>query len=192
MRTICFIGFCILWLACKQAGNEAVSVNPSVKNHDSLPVKKDYFPVTDFILGEINNIKSRGINPVKKTGRDSVYIRIENLEKEMTPFLNPVIDKNNMTGFFNESSFMDQSTHSFTFTYDPVGMLPDSISLRHWDVYVNPEKNTVWRIYLLKETDEAIWQLTWETGRNCKIVELSKEENGSLSSPKETVYNWDY
>ena len=177
--------------ACHQKKQESGTKKSAVTSPDSSSLKK-FFPVTDFILGEIHSIHERGINPIKKTGKDSVFLKIESLEKEMADFLTPVITENNMNSYFTESSFMDQTTNYYTFTYDPRENLPDSIALRHWDVYVDPKKSTVWRIYMLKENPTSVRQLTWEAGRRCQIVELAKDSTGELSLTRETTIRWDY
>ena len=46
---------------------------------------------------------------------------------------------------------MDQTINAVTFSYDPKTRLPDSIKLNHWDIYIDPQKNTVQRIYMVKE-----------------------------------------
>jgi len=181
----------LMLFSCRQKKQDGIK-KQTIENTTDSTLEKKYFPVTEFILGEIHGIRDKGINPIKKTGHDSVFLKIESLEKEMADFLTPVITQTSMVPFFTESSFMDQTTNYYTFTYDPREILPDSISLRHWDVYVDPKKSTVWRIYMLKEGPETMRQLTWEAGRRCQIVELSKDSTGALSLFRETTIRWDY
>lgn len=157
---------------------------------------RGYFPVTDFLEGEIAAISTEGINPIKivtVNGRtDSSWVKVEQFRDEFAEFLQPVIDSSNMMSLFTERSFLDQTINAFTFTYDPVKKLPDSIGLQHWDVYVDPQKNTVTRIYMLKKTrDNKTLQLTWQAQNWCKIVTIT-ENQGKAAIEKEVIIKWDF
>ena len=58
--------------------------------------KQKFFPVTDYLEGEIYNIKKSGVNPLKYTTvndhTDSVWIKIEELDSVVAEFLHPRID----------------------------------------------------------------------------------------------------
>lgn len=127
------------------------------------------FPVTDFLKGQLLEIDSMETTPLKITienGKtDSVWMKREDIRPAATPFLTPEIDSSTMSSFFSGKSFLDQTINAYTFTYEPKVKLPDSISLRHWDVYMSPQTNTVTRVYLVKETVDnnvkTSTQLTW-------------------------------
>ena len=156
-----------------------------------------FFPVTDFISGQIAEIKKEGINPIKITSinnrQDSAWLKVEELDNEFAPFLSPVIDSTNLAGLFSEKSFLDQTVNAFTLTYDPIKQLPDSFSLQRWDVYIDPQSNTVRRVYLLKKSpDDKTSQLTWQSGKSCKIVTISKDNKGNDHVEKEVTIKWDF
>ena len=156
-----------------------------------------FFPVTDFLNGQIAEIKKDGINPIKVTRinnrEDSVWLKIEDLNKEFAPFLSPVIDSTNLKSMFTEKSFFDQTIDSFTFTYDPVKPLPDSFLLQRWDVYVDPNSNKVKRIYMIKKTaDHKTLQLTWQTNKSCKIISIAMDPKGNDHVEKEVTIKWDF
>jgi len=159
--------------------------------------KTAFFPVTNFLNGQIAEIKRRGINPLKTTiknnQKDSIWIKQENMTAEFAPFLSPVIDSTNLYGMFNEKNFLDQTIDAFTFTYDPVKPLPDTFLLQHWDVYVDPRSNTVTRIYMLKKTtDHKTLQLTWQTNKSCKMVTISADPAGNDHVEQEVTIKWDF
>lgn len=183
-------GLC--FYSCKNQGK--TPVNLPVKDSSE---KQIFFPVTDFIKGEIFNIKKNGINPLQYTTvnnrTDSVWLKLEELENALQEFLRPEIDSANLNGLFSEKSFLDQSVNAVTLTYDPVSALPDSMKLTHWDVYIDPKSNKVRRIYLVKEVDKnKILQLTWVTGEWCGIIHIITDENGVSKIEKEEKFILDF
>lgn len=159
--------------------------------------KSTFFPVTDFLQGQIAEIKRRGINPLKITSKnkldDSLWLKMEVLNDEFAPFLSPLVDTTNLTGMFAEKKFLDQTIDAFTFTYDPIRPLPDSFLLQRWDVYVDPGSSKVKRIYMLKKTpDHKILQLTWQANKSCRIVSISKDPSGNDHIEHEVVIKWDF
>ncbi|MBS1732633.1 MAG: hypothetical protein JST02_04995 [Bacteroidetes bacterium] len=169
-------------------------------NNSGEPVeqeKQSFFPVTDFIKGQLQDIRKDGINPLKFTtanGKtDSAWLKIEDFEKEIGPFLSPVIDSTNLTSLFTEKRFLDQTINAFTFTYDPVKQIPDSFAFQRWDVYVDPQKNTVNRIFLIKKLAAGKKQLlTWVPGVNCKIVTVYDDGKGKSGIEKDVTIKWDF
>ena len=147
---------------------------------DSVP---DFFPVTTYIKGEIYNIKSIGISPVRKitigTHTDSSFVKAEDYEKVFADFLSPVIDSINLKKSFKETKFLDQTLNAFTFSYDPVTPAADSFAFSHWDVYIDAETNAVRRVYMVKKAGaDRQLQLTWQSGKWCKTVTLNTAEKG--------------
>jgi hypothetical protein len=163
---------------------------------DSVQNQK-FFPVTNYIKGEIYTIKKSGVNPLKfstiNNQTDSVWVKIEDLDSTVAEFLHPVIDSINLINFFTEESFKDQSLNAVTFTYDAAAPLPDSIKLKHWDVYIDPKSNKVKRVYMVKEIDKSkTLQLTWVNGQWCKITSIITDANGVMKVEKEEKLVWDF
>ena len=159
--------------------------------------KQKFFPVTDYLEGEIYNIKKSGVNPLKYTTvndhTDSVWIKIEELDSVVAEFLHPRIDSANLVTLFSGKSFLDQSLNAVTFTYDAALVLPDSMKLKHWDVYIDPKTSKVKRIYMVKEIDKTkTLQLTWVNGQWCKITTIGTDVNGVMKVEKEEKLIWDF
>src|SRR6187431_205361 len=139
-----------------------------------------FFPVTSFIKGQIRALDSLPITPLLITTHkgkvDSTWIPAAKLRPYLLPFLEAEINETNLQDLFQETRFNDQTLNSITFTYDPKTNLPDSINLRHWDVYVDPEKGTVTKVYLLKnisvDKQRLTQQLTWQTDKYAKIATI--------------------
>lgn len=159
--------------------------------------KQVFFPVTNYIRGQMIDIKSAGLTPIKYTTlankQDSVWIKSEDFEKEFSYFLKPEIDSVNMVSFFSEKTFMDQTLNMVTLTYDPISILPDSIQWRHWDIYIDPATNVIQRIYLIKQiSPDKKAQLTWLSDKQCKIVVLHEDETGVSKIETQTEIKWNY
>lgn len=197
MKTFFLLTACIIVLiSCNNSSTSEATKNE--KKPDSLLAKKEsFFPVTSYIRGELFEFKKDGINPIKhttiKNHTDSVWLKIEEVEGAVKEFLYPEIDSLNLVSLFSEKSFLDQSIDSYTFTYDPDGPLPDTMTLKHWDVYIDPSSGKVKRIYMVKEISKnKTLQLTWQSRKWCKIISIITDQNGKSSVEKEEKITWDF
>ncbi len=178
-------------IGCTSNNTNNTDTNNTASNVDTVG---NYFPVTTFIKGELYNIRTRGLTPLKKitigTKTDSSFVKMDSLEQEFAPFLTPIIDTANLKTTFVEKKFLDQTFQAFTFTYDVKPNTNNSFGFLHWDVYVDPETNLVNRIYLVKKlTDSTVQQLTWFTGKNCQIFTINN--NTSTITEKQHIV-WNY
>jgi hypothetical protein len=180
--------FIIYFTACSEKKNNAVSANNSTQT-------ENIFPVTEFLKGQLRIIDSMGVTPLKiisANGRtDSIWLKREDIRKNAIPFLTPVIDSASMYSLFSEKSFLDQTINAFTFSYDPKKKLPGSIKITHWDVYMNPETNSIDRIYIVKENDDTTKQLTWVVNKWYSIRTIIQPPNAQ-SWIKEEKMIWDF
>ncbi len=196
MKRFCFITISILiFYGCSNNGEQS---HPS---QETKSAKTDsFFPVTSFIKGQMITLDSLPITPLQLTSikgnTDSAWISKDKLKDLYSPFITPVIDETNLTEYFKENSFSDQTLNAVTFTYDPIGKLPDSISLRHWDVYIHPETGNVIKVYIVKQVkiggQIVTQQLTWQTNKMAKISTILNKPDGSMSLEKEVVLIWDF
>jgi len=182
----------MILLSCNNAGDTRTG-DTKAGNEE----KQKFFPVTSFLKGEIFNLKKNGINPLKYTTvndhTDSVWLKIEDIDDAVKEFLQPEIDTSNLTAFFTEKSFFDQTINAVTFTYEASGALPDTLKLVNWDVYIDPGANRVKRIYMVKQQDkQTVLQLTWVTGQWCKITTIETDEKGGSAVKKEERITWDF
>lgn len=183
----------IILLSCNNSSTTTV-----IPVNTDTAVKQNFFPVTSFLKGEIYTIKTDGINPKKYTTinnhTDSAWLKIEDLDAAVGEFLHPEIDSASLITLFTEKNFLDQSINAFTFTYDATHPpLPDSMQLQHWDVYIDPNTNTVKRIYMVKQVNKnKTLQLTWVSKQWCKITSIVSDESGISKIEKEEKIFWDF
>ncbi len=193
MKIIIGAALAIIALQSCKHSSEKNNNEPAVQ-----PVEKQsFFPVTEYIKGQLFEISKKGVNPLKyqtiNDHTDSVWVKMEELPAAINEFLHPEIDSLNLTSLFTEKKFMDQSIDAITFTYDPIGILPDSMTLKHWDVYVDPATGRVRRIYMVKYIGETrVIQLTWQGDKWCKITTIINRPDGTSAIEKEEKITWDF
>ena len=160
--------------------------------------KNNFFPVTQYLLGQLKELDSLPVTPLKITSinskTDSVWLKKSEIRSFVQPFLNPVIDSISWSKYFIEKSFLDQTINAFTFSYDPIKQLPDSIELKRWDIYVDPGTGKVKRLYIVKQLNtppQQTIQLTWKQGYFCKITTIT-EKPGASPQIKEEQLIWNF
>lgn len=198
MKEIFFSAIIILMIvSCTTSTNNKTSGIATVVNE----TKKDsFFPVTSFIKGQMILLDSLPVTPLHiitidhKT--DSIWLKKAQLPTLLAGFLSPEIKETNLTNFFNETSFNDQTLNAITMTYDPITVLPDSISLRHWDIYINPETGNITKVYLVKQSKNkdgiTIQQLTWTTNKWAMITTLLNKPDDSTKILKKEKIIWNF
>ena len=160
--------------------------------------KNNFFPVTQYLLGQLKELDSLPVTPLKITSingkTDSMWLKRKEIRSFAQPFLTPVIDSAGWNKYFTEKSFLDQTINAFTFSYDPIKQLPDSIELKRWDIYVDPATNMVKRLYIVKQLNTMppqTVQLTWKQGHYCKITTIT-EKPGLSPQIKEEQLIWNF
>ena len=200
MKKLPVLFFILLFtVSCKQkqSSNKESKLIAAVDSSFKEKETAGFFPVTSYLKGQLLDIQNSGINPlrleVSKGKTDSTWIRMELLETEFADFLSPSIDSVSLATLFAEKKFFDQTLNSITLTYDPIGKLPDSISFQRWDIYIDPEKNVVQRIYLVKKVSpNSSKQLTWQSGKWCRLVTIAENTEGKSAVTHEVTYKLDY
>ena len=166
----------------------------------NIEKKVTFFPVTAFLKGQMLLLDSIQLAPMRintiHDQSDSTWMKREELRPALKDFISSEINEFNLTPFFKETSFIDQTLNALTFTYSPYQRLPDSISLRHWDVYVNPETGKVTKVYIVKQvTDKGekhTLQLIWQTNKWAKITTIWNKSNGGDSLLKADKIIWNF
>ncbi|HNU88820.1 MAG TPA: hypothetical protein PKJ94_11035 [Ferruginibacter sp.] len=185
-------------LAAFLLGSCSDSSSPEIKKEEKESAKRQsFFPVTSYIRGQIYEIRTTGVNPLRyitsNNHTDSSWLKIEELEEAVKEFLAPVIDSTNLVSLFTEKNFLDQTIAAYTFTYEPTGPLPDTMKLKRWDVHIDAETDKVRRIYMVKEISPSkTLQLTWQGGKYCKIVSIITDNKGVSSVEREEKITWDF
>ena len=108
-------------IGCKNKEEKSSSVAEQQQKTDSAEVK-NYLPVLDFLKSEIQNVDSFYAGMRKITMRngktDSTFIGSEEFHRITNEFVTNDLNKAFLEEHYNESSFMDHSTQSVTFSYE--------------------------------------------------------------------------
>lgn len=176
--------------------NNNQSASNNIQTADTSKVA--FFPVTSFLRGqaaELDSLQSSILYTTNINGKiDSAWEKRENIRKLLQPFFAEEINESNLTSLFKPTKFHDQTIDAVTFTYDALKPLPDSISLRHWDIYINPETGKIKKIYILRAITENgknfIQQLTWQTDKWAKIILVPGNPADSMLGIKEETIRW--
>jgi len=193
MRQFIWIALILALNACSNNKTQETTAQTVTPKEEENP---NFIRITSFLKGQVVGMRDR-MQPKKyitvNEHTDSSFLKFEDLDNELKDFMHPVIDSANLIPLFTETKFVDQTINAITFTYDPKGSLPDSIPLRHWDVYIDPETGKISRVYMVKKASgNKTLQLTWETDKGCKITTLKNNTDGTLSVEKEEKISWDY
>ena len=101
--------------------DEIESPLPEAQLPDSTNKAKQFFPVLDYLKGELNNVDSFAtairVYTTMNGKTDSSMIKVEEFNGIMQEFLPPELSKENFEKYYSESSFYDQTTQTSTFTY---------------------------------------------------------------------------
>lgn len=155
-----------------------------------------FFPVTTYIRGQIAEIRSYGLAPIKydlsNGKRDSLWLKAEQFEEAFRPFLEPVIDSANLIDSYTESKFADQSIDAFTFTYAAKNETDSTLPLKRWDVYISTKTNNVQRVFMVKRAAGKEMQLTWQHDEWCSIRTIRQDTSGVPVIEKEELIKWKY
>ena len=180
--------------------SEKKTVEQPTQNSDTTNTVTSFFPVTAFLKGQMRQFDSLTVNPLHiitiHEKVDSEWLKREQFKSLLQPFLTPEIAETNLTKYFKESKFNDQTLNAITFTYDPITTLPDSINVLTWNVYVNPIKGNVTKIYMVKHIIEngqnIIQQLTWQTDQYAEITNLLNKPDGNTEILKQEKFIWNF
>jgi len=193
MRTaFIFIIYSFVFFSCHNANNtKIVSESTNKEKEDQV-----FFPVTDFFNGQLLGIREKGAAPLKYTisnkKTDSLWLNMNNLAESFSDFLSPEIDSIKLASYYTMKKFYDQTLNEITLTYEANKQLPDSIPWLSWNVYIDPEKGTIDRIYLLKRVSPINnLQLLWLANKKCKITSII-DKNDTAYVDREINISWDY
>jgi hypothetical protein len=170
-------GSLICWTACHNQAHPASAANET----DSLAAKDSastlFFPVGDYLETEILYVDSTPLAvkryTIQKERTDSAYIQPAEFNTLAREFLLPEFKDGSFQKNYTETSFVDKSTHSATFTYSTTDK---TLPLQRVDVITVPgvRANKVKSIYIqkiIRTGDTAVVKkLYWRAGRNFQIL----------------------
>ncbi len=201
MKKIFFSVIILIGLKGCTAHDNSTSVASETDTTTTVAIKNDsFFPVTAFLKGQmvlLDSIEVTPLHTIKVNHKtDSIWLKKGDLVPLLTDFLSPEIKETNLIHYFKETSFEDQTLNAITMTYEPSTTIPDSISLRHWDIYINPETGNIVKVYIVKQFKKSngiiTQQLTWKANKWAMITTLFSKPGDSTEILKEDKFIWNF
>ena len=143
--------------------------------------KKNFFPVYDYLKSEIAFVDSfplRIIHYHTDNGKtDSSFTQFPAFNQMAREFLDPALMSPDFENDFSETSFLDQTSQSLTFTYSSKN---SRTGLRRVDVLATPGLgfDKVKSIYeekiTLQHDTSIIKKLYWKARRNFQVITITQ------------------
>ena len=182
--------------------NAPVPASPANKPTatDSVaPADDDFFPVPDYIGGQLKIIDSLQL-PISKSytinGNTALSVATDKELRELAQnFRQPDINDPALKKLYKKTNIADQSVPSVTLVYTTADT---SLPIQKINVYIKPDpvqNDQVTGIYIEKQfnrNDTSFNQkLYWKTGKNMQII-TEKQVKGKLLPVEQVRIAWDY
>jgi PBP1b-binding outer membrane lipoprotein LpoB len=172
--------------------------NSSQKNEpQNQTEKKNFFPVADYIQSEINYVDSLPVAIIKysihNNTTDSSFIHAAEFNQIANDFICDELKPAIFEAEFSETSFIDETTQSTTFTYSTKN---NKLELHRVDVLatMGDGSNKVSSVYLEKAMQKndtlIIKKLLWRTKKSFQIV-TSKQFSAKSPEIEQIKVVWD-
>jgi hypothetical protein len=167
----------------------------SCKNQKKEP--RDYIDVSSYLKGQLKFIDSVPFAFLKVVVKqdsiftDSQFISKEQLRAIIQPFLVKELEKKNFEKNFKETSFADATIETVTITYESEN---DQLPVSRVDIYVNPEKERISQLYLVRHESNGdsvlTQQLLWKHNKSFVLITARGKKNEPENIVTEKVI-WD-
>ncbi len=183
----------VLLTAC---ADDVETLQPAARLPDSTNKAKQFFPVLDFLKGEMRTVDSfatavRHITTINgKT--DSGYVTPEQFKAVMQEFLPADLSKENFERYYTESSFFDQGSETSTFTYSTKN---DDLEFHRVDVLVQGSDayDKVSSVYLEKFTangDSSLIKKVLFRSGNSVLISAETSRGNQQPYLRQDKYIW--
>jgi len=159
--------------------------------------KKRYFPVLDFLKGQIRIVDSLPSAILKitieKNRKDSAFIQRDEFNKLAQEFAMPALEQNMLEKNFKENSFIDQTTQSATFNYIA---LNDRSDLQRVDVLAGTDElqSKVKSVFIQESMNNKdtiiVKKLYWQSNKRFQIITIMHAP-GTQNTVRQLLVIWD-
>ncbi|RXK59747.1 hypothetical protein ESA94_11860 [Lacibacter luteus] len=172
----------------------ALSLLGSCKRKPKEP--RDYVDVSSYLKGQLKYIDTVPFAFLKVVQQDSIYTDSQFITKEqvraiLQPFLVKEIEKKNFEEYFKEVTFADETIESLTLNYEATD---EDIPVTRVDIYVNPEKETITQLYLVRHEEKGdssiVQQLLWKHNKSLVLITSKAKKDQPEKTITEKVI-WD-
>lgn len=190
-------GLAFITLSCSDKKPAATTEKPINPAAGDSAAPQPFFPIADFIKGEIDYVDSLPVGIRKYTTRgnitDSGYIQLDEFHRLAREFQSPELSGPQFENHFKETSFYDKSANTATFLYTSTDTANTvqrvDVVTAKGDIY-----DEVRSIYLEKNSSDGKRSTTkkmyWKPKRNFQIITLT---NTNAKKPENELIKvvWD-
>jgi hypothetical protein len=188
----------VLSLSAAACHQKDPSASSSTGKESIEPAKKTFFPVADYLNGEIGYVDSTplAITKYNMEGKktDSSFISPQIFHQLAQEFLPSELDTTFFNKEYKESSFMDETTKSLNFTYSTDNK---SLVLQRVDVRATRADNgtdKISSIYEEKKEDRndtlVIKKMYWQAKKQFQVVTMTST-HGQKALIRQLKVVWD-
>lgn len=197
MKQFPFLLLVVIFFSCKNQVPPEKATTSSAPADSTVPAP-DFFPVADFIGGQVKMIDSMQL-PLSKSVTIGTKTKLEAVTDQefkslALHFREPDINQPGLKMKYKETSIADQSIPSVTLTYSTTdtSLLVQKISVFIKPDPVNNDKvNAVYIEKMFAKGDTVFNQkLYWKTGKNFQIT-TEKKTGGKLLPVEQVKVIWD-
>jgi len=179
--------------------NSPIPANAKTEVKDSTGTPHDFFPVPDYIGGQLKIIDSLQL-PISKTviinNNSKLSVATDKELSELAQnFRQPDINAPDLKKFYKQTSIADQSIPSVTLIFTTADT---TLPIQKINVYIKPdpvENDKVTGIYMEKifsRNDTSFNQkLYWKTGKNMQVI-TEKKVKGKALPVEQVKITWGY
>jgi hypothetical protein len=184
-RFLVIAGLALITISCNDKQPAATTETPDSTATQDSAKPQPFFPLADFIRGEISYVDSLPVGIKKFTTHggktDSTYIQLNEFHRLAGEFQSPELSNPAFERKFKETSFFDQSTNTATFLYTSTDT---STTVKRADVVTAKGDiyDEVRSIYIEKNSTDGKYNVTkkmyWKPKRNFQIITLTAAGSG--------------
>lgn len=155
-----FVLLCLFVFACKNKNEK----------------QEQYIQVVDYLKGSLRELKSDSLEIVRSIQIDTLpentsAADYSSIVADIQPFLSDEISPGNFEKHFKETSFVDASTNSITFSYQSHD---ENSSIKQVDVHILPATESIQYLYITRNGKAGdttfVQKLLWKNGRHYTVI----------------------
>lgn len=173
----------LLWYGCNSSSTVNTEKDTTV-----------FYPIQQYFNNELKGIDSSYAITVVHTSeqgkKDTANISITSLQLMAQPFLQANINDVTVKKYYTESSFYDETTNSYTFSYTTSNK---ELPVQRVDVLLDTLSQQVKRVfiatYTTSDSETIIRQSGWKTG-NSFFINAVKQPKAGQEQTEQLAVEW--
>lgn len=163
---------CLIYMTgCKPSENKETAVAPTT----------DFYPITQYIISELNQLDSIPLAIIKYSTRasttDTSIISKPEFRKIANSLISADVSLPDRSDQFEETSFLDATLGTLSLTYRPIKNA--SVTINQLDVLLNQTNSKVLSVYAETREGDSLKKMLWTPNRSFQVTTLTTTHNGT-------------